>query len=55
MKKCLCIQLILISLMTMLLGCSDKKNADDPRSHVDAQKITGHDVRPFNCEVQQWL
>ena len=44
MKKMLCIQLIFISNMMMLIGCSDKKNADDPRSHVDAQKVTTHDV-----------
>jgi len=46
MKKILCRQLIFISLMmmTMLLGCSDNKKADDPRSHVDAQKVTVHDV-----------
>jgi len=40
MKKILFIQLILI---TMLVGCSDKKK-DDPLSHVDAQKITTQNI-----------
>ena len=44
MKKYLSIQLILISMMTMLVGCSDKKKVDDPLSHVDAQKVTTHTV-----------
>jgi membrane fusion protein, multidrug efflux system len=44
MKKNLCIQLILISMITMLMGCSDKKKVDDPLSHVDAQKVTTHNI-----------
>ena len=44
MKKFLFIQLMFISMLTMLMGCSDKKKVDDPLSHVDAEKVMQHDV-----------
>jgi len=44
MKKFLFTQLMLISMIAMLMGCSDKKKADDPLSHVNAEKVMRHDV-----------
>jgi membrane fusion protein, multidrug efflux system len=47
MKKIL-IHFILL-LFIALMGCSDKKKTDDPLSHVDAEKVTTHDIEyPLN-------
>ena len=46
MNKLLCRPRMLFSLtmIMMLVGCFEKTKQDDPRSHVDAQKISTHDV-----------
>ena len=36
--------LIPILLIIMLIGCTDKKKVDDALSHVDAEKVTTHDI-----------
>ena len=41
MKKTVLIQLIVI---TLLVGCSHKKKSDDPLLHVDAEKVSTHNI-----------
>ncbi|MDF1647069.1 MAG: efflux RND transporter periplasmic adaptor subunit [Legionellaceae bacterium] len=41
MKKIIFIQLIW---MVLCIGCSDQKQSDDPLSHVDAEKVTTHNI-----------
>jgi membrane fusion protein, multidrug efflux system len=41
MKKIVCIQMILV---LVLVGCGGKKKADDPLSHINAEKMATHNI-----------